>query len=74
MGYVSAGGATSAGQRGATITFEPLARLVPDARATWIVNVRGREAGDVRFQVNMNSDQLDRDLTETEATNIYRYE
>ena len=47
------------------------ATLAPKAKATWEVQVKSIKPGDVRFKVNMNSDQLDRDVEETESTNFY---
>ena len=56
---------------GNTIALETLAELAPGATHTWTVQVKARAAGDVRFGVNMNSDQIGRDVTETESTNFY---
>ena len=36
------------------------------------VVVKAIKPGDVRFRVTMNSDQLTRDVEETEATKFYR--
>ncbi|MEQ8770847.1 MAG: hypothetical protein RIB60_10110 [Phycisphaerales bacterium] len=70
--YVSAGGATNGSISGRTITFAPLASLAPKARAEWRVVVRATDEGDVRFGVEMTSDQLTSPVRETEATNLYR--
>jgi uncharacterized repeat protein (TIGR01451 family) len=69
--YASAKGPTQATVQGRTISFAPLARLAPRARATWKVVVRAVEAGDVRFKVTLNTDQLHRPVEETESTEIY---
>ena len=45
--------------------------LQPGARAEWQVVVKAVKAGDVRFKVEMTSDQLSRPVEETEATNLY---
>lgn len=71
MSYVSSSGATNGSLSDSTVTFAPLQSLAPKAKATWRVLVKAVEAGDVRFKVTMNSDQLGRDVEETEATNFY---
>ncbi len=71
MQYVTSSGATKGQLAGAVLTFEPLKSLAPKAKATWDVQVKAIKAGDVRFTVAMNSDQLGRDVDETEATNFY---
>jgi len=71
MEYVSSSGATNGRLSGSTVTFSPLPSLAPKAKATWRVVVKAKNAGDVRFSVTMNSDQLGRDVQETEATNFY---
>ncbi|MEL7473414.1 MAG: hypothetical protein AAGK04_08860 [Planctomycetota bacterium] len=70
--FVSAQGATSATQSGATVTFAPLPSLAPKARATWQIRVRGAQPGDTRFRVRMDTDNIQRPVEETEATNIYQ--
>ncbi len=71
MEFVSTSGATSGTYADGTVTFAPLPSLAPKAKATWRVVIKAVAAGDVRFAVSMNSDQLDRDVEETEATNFY---
>ena len=71
MAYVSSTGPTAGAIDGSTITFAKLPNLAPKAKATWKVVVKAAKAGDVRFKVSMNSDQLGRDVEETEATNFY---
>lgn len=69
--YVSSGGATNGRLSGNQVVFEPLATLAPKAKATWRVVVKAVKAGDVRFKVTMNTDQLGRPVEETEATHQY---
>jgi hypothetical protein len=57
---------------GKTVTFAPLRRLEPGAKATWRVVVKGARAGDVRFKVSMHTDQLALPIEHTEATHIYQ--
>ena len=69
--YVSSSGATAGRLRDGTVTFAPLRSLAPKAKATWRVVVKAVKAGDVRFKVTMNTDQIDRPVEETEATHLY---
>ena len=69
--YVSSSGATKGTSEGNTITFAPLRSLAPKTKATWRVVVKAVKAGDVRFTVVMNTDQLTRPVQETEATHLY---
>ena len=69
--YVSSSGATKGTLKGNTLTFKPLVSLAPKAKATWRVVVKAVKAGDVRFTVAMNTDQLSRPVDETEATHLY---
>jgi len=72
MEYVSSEGPTTGSSVGNTITFEPLPTLSSKDTATWRVYVKAVGEGDVRFKVTLNSDQLDRDVQETESTNFYQ--
>ncbi len=69
--YRSTAGPTTASVSGKTVTFAPLARLAPKAKATWRVVVKAVKSGDVRFTVAMNTDQLGRPVDETESTEMY---
>jgi len=69
--YVSSSGATTGTLEGNTMTFAPLGSLAPKSKAAWQVVVSGLKAGDVRFKVTMNTDQLTRPVEETEATRVY---
>jgi uncharacterized repeat protein (TIGR01451 family) len=71
MEYVGYSGTTGGAVSGNTITFEPLPSLAPKDTATWKVVVKASKEGDVRFGVTMNSDELTRDVQETEATKFY---
>lgn len=72
QGFVSAGGATSGTASGRSVTFAPLASLAPKAKAEFRVVVKANGEGDVRFRVNMTTDQQKEPVTETESTNLYR--
>ena len=71
MEYVGNSGTTGGAVSGNTVNFDPLPRLAPKDTATWKVVVKAIKEGDVRFGVTMNSDQLTRDIQETEATKFY---
>jgi len=70
--FVSCEGATRGVSQGKAVTFAPLPRLVPKARATWKVVVKAVKEGDSRFKVSMTSDILERPVEETESTNLYK--
>ncbi|MBT3380814.1 MAG: hypothetical protein HN742_02840 [Lentisphaerae bacterium] len=75
MQYVSSSGPTEATvTEGGTVTFAPLPELAPKASASWKVRVQAVKKGDVRFAVQMNTDELGRPVDETEATNFYGQE
>lgn len=72
MSYESSTGPTQGTNRGQTLTFAPLASLAPKAQAVWRVVVMGNEPGQVRFEIQVTSDQFkDPPIMETEATNLY---
>lgn len=69
--FISASGATNATTTGQTISFAPLPSLAPKAKASWQIVIRAGSAGDVRFAVEMNTDNLTSPVNETESTNLY---
>ncbi len=69
--YVSSEGPTTAQVTGKEIVFAPLASLAPLAKTDYKVTVKGIDTGDVRFRVELNSDQIDSPVMETESTHIY---
>ncbi|MCC7192425.1 MAG: DUF11 domain-containing protein [Phycisphaeraceae bacterium] len=72
MQFVSATGQTPGSASGQNVAFAALKSLAPKAAAEWKVVVKAVKTGDVRFRVEMNSDQLERPVTETEASNFYQ--
>ncbi len=70
--YVSSNGPTRAAVAGQTITFAPLPSLAAKTKATWTMRVKAVGTGDIRYHVAMNSDQIERDVQETEATHFYQ--
>lgn len=71
MRYVNSSGPTVATVTGSTVTFAPLPSLEPKVSASWRVQAQAVAVGDVRFAVQMNTDQLGRPVAETEATTLY---
>lgn len=72
MEYVSNVGATRGTFDGKkTINFAPLSSLAPKATAIWNVVIKAKAQANVRFKVTLRSDQLTRDVEETESTNFY---
>ena len=69
--YVSSSGPTTATVAGKEVTFAPLSSLAPKAVATYRLVVRAMGTGDVRFGVELNSDQMTSPVNETESTHIY---
>ncbi len=68
---VAASGATAVSVEGRTARCTPLASLAPEAKATWMVTVKARQAGDVRFRVTMTTAELGRPVEEMEATQLF---
>jgi uncharacterized repeat protein (TIGR01451 family) len=69
--YVTSSGPTTARQEGKKITFAPLASLAPKASELYKVTVKSVGVGDVRFRVQLTSDQLTSPVMETESTHFY---
>jgi uncharacterized repeat protein (TIGR01451 family) len=69
--YVSSTGPTIGSLEGNTVTFGPMAKLAPAAKATWRVVVKAAEPGAVLFKVSMTSEEFPRPIEETESTNLY---
>lgn len=70
--YVTASGPTNPTAAGKTVTFAPLASLAPKARAVYTLTAKGVGEGDVRFGVQLQSDQMDSPVNETESTHFYK--
>lgn len=69
--FVAADGPVSHRNNGQVIRFEPLPSLAPKASVKYRVVATGVGVGDVRFSLQMTSDQLTSPVNETESTNIY---
>ena len=71
MDFVSTTGPTGETVEGKVVRFAPLPVLAPKAKATWRLMAKGVSAGDSRFRVTMECDQITRPVQETESTNVY---
>lgn len=67
--FVSAVGAHTT--RGKSVEFAAVPVLNAKERVTFEVVVRAVKAGDTRFTVTLDTDELSREVRETEATNFY---
>ena len=72
MRYISSSGPTMATVEKDSITFAPLASLAPNESVQWRVTVKAVEVADSRFKVQLDTDQLQRPVYETEATTFYK--
>lgn len=72
MQFVKAEGATKGAlYDGDSVIFEPLSVLEPQSEAKWYVTVKALKIGDVRFKVDVTSDQLERPVHLEQSTNFY---
>ncbi|HEG43616.1 MAG TPA: DUF11 domain-containing protein [Phycisphaerales bacterium] len=71
MSYISSTGPTKADASGSKINFQPLPNLSPNDRAIWQITVKAVGPGDLRFKVEVESDQFKRPVNESEATTFY---
>lgn len=73
--YVSSTGSTEArserGQKGEVVRFAPVATLAPGRSATWELVTKANQAGDVRFEVQLQSESLTKPAYENEPTRLY---
>ena len=70
--YVSDTGPTASTRDGQSVTFAPVATLAPKKKAVYKLTVKGVGEGDVRFRVQMTSDQIGSPVMETESTHVYK--
>lgn len=71
--FVSAAGDTRGTFANGTVTFAALPVLAPKQQAQWRIVVKAAGTGDVRFRVEMDTKELDSNVTETEATRFYNF-
>lgn len=69
--FMRGSGASAVTAEGRLVRTEPLPLLEAKAQATWRFTVRALTAGDIRFQVDLTSDQFPQPIVEFEATTQY---
>jgi len=69
--FVSSTGSTAATSTNGTISLKEIPSLPPKEVVTWQVNVKALEADDVRFKVELRSDQFEKPIVEDESTHQY---
>jgi uncharacterized repeat protein (TIGR01451 family) len=69
--YVTSSGPTRANVSGKVVTYMPVPRLEPKATVEYRVVVKGVKTGDLRFHVDLQSDQMTSPVNETESTHVY---
>ncbi len=69
--YVTSTGSTKSTVKDRVVSFAAVPVLAPGQKVSWQLTVKAVKAGDARFQVSLNSDQLSRPVNEDEATNLY---
>lgn len=69
--FVSGDGVTGVTSQGQVVRTEPLDTLEPGEVVVWRITVRANAVGNIRFAVELTSDQFQRPVNETEATNLY---
>ncbi|NOY75452.1 MAG: DUF11 domain-containing protein [Kiritimatiellaeota bacterium] len=72
MKYIESVGATKGTLDRNKLTFDLLPSINPGSTATWTIKLKAIAPGDVRFQVSVESDQLDRPVELFESTHFYK--
>jgi uncharacterized repeat protein (TIGR01451 family) len=71
MRILSATGPAKFDIDGDRVSFAPLAHLAPKADTTYTIKVKGIAPGDLRFQVQLTSDETRRPITKEESTRVF---
>jgi uncharacterized repeat protein (TIGR01451 family) len=71
MEFVSAQGPGRHHAEGKLVVFEPVEQLAPQATSSFRIRVKAREAGTVRFKIQLTSTSLVEPVIKMEATRIY---
>lgn len=69
--YVASDGPTTATLSGNAVSFAPLASLPAKQTVLYHIEVKGTKTGDLRFHVELQSDQMSSPVMETESTHVY---
>jgi uncharacterized repeat protein (TIGR01451 family) len=70
--FSGATGATKVTAQGQTLVFDPIAKLPVKGESVYTVRVRGNEAGDKRFRVQLTCDQVKQPVVKEESTSFYK--
>lgn len=71
MEFIESTGATKSRIDGYSVVFDTLPALAPNSKAVWNITVKAIGEGDLRFRLDVTSDQLDRPVSEEESSNFY---
>lgn len=71
MDYVNSTGPTPGHSSGKIVTFEPLPVLPTKTTAEYRLSIKGVGIGDLRFFVELRSEQMSSSVMETESTRVY---
>ncbi|MBL4590663.1 MAG: DUF11 domain-containing protein [Phycisphaerales bacterium] len=69
--FVSGSGSTNVSASGNRVVTSPVGTLEAGAQVSWRLVVSANAPGDVRFAIEMTSDELTSPVNETEATRLY---
>lgn len=69
--FVEASGETKAQADGQNLKFDPVKTLEPGEKVRWFVTTKATKAGDVRLQVKLTSQHLDRSTSTEEPTVLF---
>jgi uncharacterized repeat protein (TIGR01451 family) len=72
--FVKATGDSPADVKEGQLTFEPIESLAPGDRAEWKVRVKAKQAGEVRFPVQLTSDGSKEPILAEEPTRLFQPE
>ncbi|HEV7281165.1 MAG TPA: hypothetical protein VGN57_13260 [Pirellulaceae bacterium] len=70
--FVEGGGASDVTGEGRNLTFGPVESLAPGAKAEWRVLVQAKQAGNVRFEISVDSDKSATNVSAAEPTTLFQ--
>jgi uncharacterized repeat protein (TIGR01451 family) len=70
--FSGASGAGKVTAQGQTLVFDPIAKLPVKGESVYTVRVRGNEAGNMRFRVQLTCDQVRTPVVKEESTSFYK--
>ena len=71
MQFVDARGDTDVKSQGQKVQFGKIDKLAPGEIASWYIQAKANEAGEVRFKLQLTSDASKRTVSEQEPTTLY---